>query len=278
MKYFTLFASLAIGTTTAGNTDAVKAVDICSMAATLGQKTAEEYIQQEIATANQGNVDDYYVRYKPINEGQSTFVTISCKYAPWQHNDHPLSPYKDGRHWNRTKAKDTYNQYKDDREALKLWFLANGGTEQWPGKAGGRYRCGNRDVNGAMITAWRKLKDIPKCPEHNKVGATVDFVDPAGKCYIDTIDRDVGSIEIWMPTTNVADYSEYCKNKCKENNYVYAAVQVGRWCGCGNSFGKYGLATQSDCDFKCNTNDMPANNKPCGSNWRNNIFLSGLKP
>ena len=64
---------------------------------------------------------------------------------------------------------------------------------------------------------------------------------------------------------------EWCAGKCKLAGYSYAGLQYGYLCFCGDKFGKYGRANDSDCDSLC-FGDKTRN---CGSFWHNSIFAVG---
>ncbi len=62
-----------------------------------------------------------------------------------------------------------------------------------------------------------------------------------------------------------------CMRECARRGYRYAGVQYSSQCFCGNSYGKYGRAT--NCNMKC-TGDK---NQTCGGSWANNIYnVTGL--
>lgn len=252
--------------------------------------TAEAYINQEIAITAGGDPDNYFVRIKPINQGRSTFVTVVCRYAPWQHNDHPLSPYNAtlGRHWNRTKAVDTYNKHKPDREALKWWFEENGSDnyENWPGYAGAKLRCGNKKGES---DDWRPqpgntIADL-KCPDRNTISKTVEWKEEMqqGDCYGDGDDRDLsknGRVTAWTKSST-PNAHVWCKNWCKGLKFLFAGLQNGNECHCGNKYGKYQNMTQykkpAICNKPCQDNgtDGKGSGLICGGEYAQNIYPSG---
>jgi hypothetical protein len=274
MKYFALSAALALS----ANADIEAEINKCSKAIN-ENSTASDYINSQVLNFVSGvaaKTDNYYIKYKAYNGGQSTFVTVTCRYAPWQSNGHPNSPYEDGRHWNRTVAEaNNYLQYKDDREALKIWHAANGGTDKWPAKSGGRFRCGYKNENGVSTRAWRQLKPIPVCPNRKEVGATVDFVDPKGECYADVPERrDLSGTAVQFKWDQITTTSgiQACKDYCKTLNFFYAAVQNGDECWCDNSFGSYGKS--NGCLKPCKDLDKKGT---CGGPSANQVYLSGYK-
>jgi len=52
----------------------------------------------------------------------------------------------------------------------------------------------------------------------------------------------------------------------------YAGVQNGNQCFCGNSYGRYGVKSESDCNKKCSGNA----DQICGGSWRNNVYSTGI--
>ncbi|XP_013397759.1 uncharacterized protein LOC106164412 [Lingula anatina] len=63
----------------------------------------------------------------------------------------------------------------------------------------------------------------------------------------------------------------FCTRHCYETGYVYAALQGGNTCLCGNSYGKHGPSAM--CNKKCSNNkDM------CGGSYVNSVWSTGLAP
>ena len=63
---------------------------------------------------------------------------------------------------------------------------------------------------------------------------------------------------------------ERCVETCRAKGFAFAAVQYGESCLCGNSYGKYGAA--SNCDYKC-TGDS---SKICGGYNANSVYGTGV--
>jgi hypothetical protein len=81
-------------------------------------------------------------------------------------------------------------------------------------------------------------------------------------CYKDTSSLDLnGYLERSRSNT-----PQRCIAICHDRGFKYAAVQYGESCLCGNSYGKYGQAT--NCDYKC-TGDP---NQICGGYSTNSIY------
>ncbi|CAH1788911.1 unnamed protein product, partial [Owenia fusiformis] len=61
---------------------------------------------------------------------------------------------------------------------------------------------------------------------------------------------------------------ESCLQMCRELDYKYASVQAGRYCHCGDKFGRYGRSKSTVCDRPCTGNGTQI----CGGSWANSIF------
>ena len=59
---------------------------------------------------------------------------------------------------------------------------------------------------------------------------------------------------------------EKCINYCKSRGFRYAGVQYSKQCFCGNSYGRYGRAT--NCNMRCSGNKSQI----CGGSWANTIY------
>lgn len=73
--------------------------------------------------------------------------------------------------------------------------------------------------------------------------------------------------------SNVSVYSagmthELCGNICALGGYQYIGLQSGTWCYCGNSYGRQGMASISDCYWVCGGNSS----QYCGANYRNYVL------
>ncbi len=60
--------------------------------------------------------------------------------------------------------------------------------------------------------------------------------------------------------------TEKCVSLCRDKGFRFAGTQSGRWCFCGDSYGRSGKA--GNCDVKCagNSNDV------CGGEWANSVY------
>ncbi len=62
---------------------------------------------------------------------------------------------------------------------------------------------------------------------------------------------------------------QMCIKICKDRGFRYAAVQYGKFCFCGNSYGRYGKA--DNCNMVCAGNPT----KICGGTWANSVYEVG---
>ncbi|PRP84595.1 hypothetical protein PROFUN_09268 [Planoprotostelium fungivorum] len=85
-------------------------------------------------------------------------------------------------------------------------------------------------------------------------------------CYKDDGNRDLTG----KYTENVGSVAQ-CASICQ--GFSYFAVQYSTQCFCGNSYGRYGQAPESDCNMKCNDGSSR-----CGSGWRNSVYSTGKTP
>eukprot|EP00058_Branchiostoma_floridae_P025161 XP_002610651.1 hypothetical protein BRAFLDRAFT_65842 [Branchiostoma floridae] len=61
-----------------------------------------------------------------------------------------------------------------------------------------------------------------------------------------------------------------CLDHCTEAGYTYAGLQYGTECFCGDSFGKFGAAPESECAIPCGGDA----GQMCGNGWKNSIYTS----
>ena len=87
---------------------------------------------------------------------------------------------------------------------------------------------------------------------------------PSLGCYKDTSVLDLdGHLERSAQNT-----PQRCIAICREKGFRYAAVQYGESCLCGNSYGRYGPAT--NCDMQCTGAALT-----CGGYAANEVFSTG---
>jgi hypothetical protein len=93
-----------------------------------------------------------------------------------------------------------------------------------------------------------------------------DFISAANQylgCFIDQIgNRDLSIF--------IDDYEQLtpkqCILACQAQNYLYAAIQYGNECRCGQQYGKYGQVSDEQCDYLCSTAEK------CGGDNRNSVY------
>ena len=87
-------------------------------------------------------------------------------------------------------------------------------------------------------------------------------------CYVDQHpNRDLKKL---FTVNNLTPDS--CRSVCKQKGHVYAGVQYGYLCHCGDEYGKYGEAGEHECDSSCLGDEA----KKCGGFWRNSVYTSGM--
>lgn len=102
-------------------------------------------------------------------------------------------------------------------------------------------------------------------PVTTLAGPTVDGSPTFLGCFKDTNDFDLnGSLN--RSSTNTP---ERCIAACKSRGFKFAGLQYGESCLCGNSYGRYGPAT--NCNMKC-TGDP---NQTCGGYSSNAVYSTG---
>ena len=107
---------------------------------------------------------------------------------------------------------------------------------------------------------------------------TLDYIG----CYHD--DKERGRDLPFRPQTRTHNRGDAlsCVLNCAESGFIYAGVQNGNLCFCGNKYGRYGRALDSQCNLKClkpvgdqiptETDDVF---NSCGGKWVNSIY-SGI--
>ncbi|BAT72175.1 conserved hypothetical protein [Thermosulfidibacter takaii ABI70S6] len=81
-------------------------------------------------------------------------------------------------------------------------------------------------------------------------------------CFVDKPDRDLSAFSVEKSDMTV----EKCVNLCSSKGYKYAALQFGRWCFCGNSYGRYGVS------YLCNHPCAGKWSEICGGVWANSVY------
>ncbi|KAF8468573.1 WSC domain-containing protein [Russula ochroleuca] len=92
-------------------------------------------------------------------------------------------------------------------------------------------------------------------------------------CYTDNVAARTLTFVGYTDTKNMT--VDNCVNFCNTQNFVYAGVEYGQECYCGNVISNGGTtALDSDCSFPCNGNA----NETCGAGGRLNLYWSGAVP
>jgi len=95
----------------------------------------------------------------------------------------------------------------------------------------------------------------------------------ADGCYTDNVAARTLTSAGYTDTTNMT--VENCVNFCNKQNYIYAGVEYGQECYCGNVISNGGTtASDSDCSFPCTGNA----NEICGAGSRLNLYKSSAMP
>ncbi len=66
---------------------------------------------------------------------------------------------------------------------------------------------------------------------------------------------------------------ESCLARCTAGQYMYAAMQVGKTCFCGDSYGKYGAKSY---DLFCNLTCAGNAYQRCGANMASSVYSTGV--
>ena len=117
----------------------------------------------------------------------------------------------------------------------------------------GTYLCGNTP----SPIPWQATIARDTSPPRPPIGALTLV-----GCYKDDGARDLNGFERSDPGMT----SQMCVDECRRKGFAYAGTQYSSWCFCGNSFNRYGPAT--NCDMPCAGN--PA--EKCGGSWANSLY------
>lgn len=110
-----------------------------------------------------------------------------------------------------------------------------------------------------LVGIWgRNLGDIGNgAADSAFLGCFVDQGDPTG-----TKDRDLDGHAFNSDSMT----TELCRTTCGSRNFQYAGTQYGRWCFCGQSYGRSGAA--GNCGMPCSGNS----GQTCGGSWANSVY------
>jgi hypothetical protein len=101
-------------------------------------------------------------------------------------------------------------------------------------------------------------------------------------CYRD--DKEKGRDLPFRPQSRTHNRGDAlsCVLNCAESGFIYAGLQNGNLCFCGNKYGRYGRVSDKHCNLKClkpigvqiqSTTDDVFNS--CGGKWVNSVY-SGI--
>uniref|UniRef100_A0A1I8HTR8 WSC domain-containing protein n=1 Tax=Macrostomum lignano TaxID=282301 RepID=A0A1I8HTR8_9PLAT len=85
-------------------------------------------------------------------------------------------------------------------------------------------------------------------------------------CYVDKGDRDLPILSFSGSTVSINS----CVKTCRDLGFKYAGTQAASYCFCGDKYGRYGKATDSDCHSRCSGNRRQI----CGGGWRNSVYAT----
>merc|ERR1712131_287970 len=116
----------------------------------------------------------------------------------------------------------------------------------------------------------------PTCYSQNKLRVRCNLEEPKDQadgeypvqakryigCYEDREDRDFNFLSGYFKTP------QSCVRDCSAQGFIYAAVQDGGQCFCGDSYGKYGKIPETNCMQPCKTD----NSVTCGGAWSNSVY------
>jgi hypothetical protein len=120
----------------------------------------------------------------------------------------------------------------------------------------------NRKTQISLMLIWSVLLPISVHASGDYlssryIGCFRDDGDPSG-----TGGRDLSGAMIEYDTMNPTS----CITECASRGFSYAAVQYGRFCFCGNSYGRFG--SSNSCNMPCDGN----RGEICGGSWANSVY------
>ena len=87
-------------------------------------------------------------------------------------------------------------------------------------------------------------------------------------CFKDDTQRDLTGFSMTSELLTV----ELCVDTCRGRGFLFAGLEEGNQCFCGNSVGRYGTADPSTCNSTCAGNV----NQACGGYWRLDVLFIGM--
>ncbi|CAH1244651.1 PCSK9 [Branchiostoma lanceolatum] len=129
-------------------------------------------------------------------------------------------------------------------------------------------QAGNEDC--AVVEVDSKWNDVPCRLKYRFICQRPAYI--TKQVYIGCY-RDGGSLDIRDLTGDVMKDEENltptsCLSHCTSAGYRYAGLQYGKECFCGDNFGGFGAAPESECNKPCSGDAA----KTCGGDWRNSIY------
>jgi hypothetical protein len=130
-------------------------------------------------------------------------------------------------------------------------------TAAYPESKSGKMRCWLKSGVPVQRSDFRFVSEVKRVAQASR---------PIG-CFRDTnspFDLD-GFLERSKDNT-----PQRCIATCKAKGFLFAGVQSGESCLCGNSYGRYGTA--NNCTMTCTGN----RNEACGGSYSNIVYATGL--
>jgi hypothetical protein len=151
-----------------------------------------------------------------------------------------------------------------------LYFGLEAGGECWAGNAFGRYgqassgACWKTCADGSSCGGdWLLSVYITKPLQSAWVKQPTESNTAYIGCFIDAVsDRD---LPYTLSISNTMTPSA-CAALAKAQGYKFYGIQIASECFAGNSFGRHGSASSSDCSMKC------PDGSQCGASVRNSIY------
>lgn len=120
----------------------------------------------------------------------------------------------------------------------------------------------------SIVVTQKELDAVPKVKVESSRKQQDEILSTESRTYVGCFrDRKPGR-DLPKQFTKYEMTPEWCVGKCKLAGYSFAGLQYGYLCFCGNKYGKYGKADNSECSSLC-FGDKTRN---CGAFWHNSIF------
>ena len=86
-------------------------------------------------------------------------------------------------------------------------------------------------------------------------------------CFKDDLVRHLSGFFLESKSLTV----EWCADTCRRMGFLFAGLEVGEQCFCGNSIGKYSTGDPSTCNSPC----FGKLTQTCGGLWRLDVYYLG---